>query len=265
MLTLIVATLLASNGTGKTMVRQQPGRLVSTRPAGPLIADVVNSVAHVTWNGSALVDSHGNSWSMSGAVPQIARSGLVPPAGGPFSDSNYYTLGTGADVLDFGGNFWACAIFNIGASFPPAWTLLFTNGAAGASGGGYVIQFDGSGTGAISLRHYDVGGGAYYAQTANAVVRNAVNVACFGRIGTQPYAQLNAGSIAATTNGTFAAGTGYQAILGRYSSAGLAFGQGSVIEMLFVNASPGADQAAATALFTSVINRVHSKLGITAW
>ena len=48
---------------------------------GALIPDDANTVAHVYWNGTALVDSKGNSWTMTGTVPQVAVS--------PFTTTRY--------------------------------------------------------------------------------------------------------------------------------------------------------------------------------
>src|SRR5574340_1492774 len=77
----------------------------------PLIPDDAGTVSHVVFNGSSLVDRFGNSWTQNGTVPQVARSGRTPAGAGPFSDANYYSLGTGSDVLDFAGDFSACIVF----------------------------------------------------------------------------------------------------------------------------------------------------------
>lgn len=262
---MLISVLLGSNASGKTMIRRQPGMIASIAGyQGPLIADAPGVRAHGTWNGVSLMDSQGNVWATNGTVPQVAKNGKTPSGAGPFSDANYYTLGSGSDVLDFAGDFWGCIVFKLGASLPAGWTVLFDNGISGAGNGGYVIQFDGSGAGTFRFSHYNSSGGTAYGQTANAALVGQINVGCFGRIGNSPYAKLNLGATADATAGAFSVGTAFTAYLGRYNSTGLSFG-GTVLEMIFVNASPGADSAAADALWAGVANRVKTRAGITAW
>lgn len=224
------------------------------------------AASHAYFDGAGIRDTKGVAWSTQGTPTQVARVGRVPP-GAVCSDSAYYYLAgspSGSDVLDFAGDFWGCVIFKLGGSLPTSWTVLFDNGISGVGNGGYVVQFDGTGAGTLRFAHYNAGNGTAYGQTANAAVTSQVNVACFGRIGNTPYAKLNLGAIANASTGAFSVGSAFQAYLGRYNSTGLAFG-GTLIETIFVPASPGSDSDAADALFTSVINGVHSKLGITAW
>src|SRR5512137_672945 len=65
---------------------------------GPLIADDPGTVAHVYWNGSALVDIMGNAWTQNGTVPQVAANASPFSPGnagaGPYTSANYYQLGT---------------------------------------------------------------------------------------------------------------------------------------------------------------------------
>jgi hypothetical protein len=76
---------------------------------GPFIEEDAGCVSHVYWNGSQLVDTKGNSWSMIGTVPQAATSQLYPQGfsassragAGPYGAGQYYTLNNGFSLGDF--------------------------------------------------------------------------------------------------------------------------------------------------------------------
>ena len=95
----------------------RPGRML-TLPFDTLGAHFLedeNTVAHVYWNGSALVDTKNNAWGTTGSPPMVAANALptLTAAGGVTLDgnNNLVTLGTGNDVLDFSGDWWACFAF----------------------------------------------------------------------------------------------------------------------------------------------------------
>lgn len=78
---------------------------------GPLLSEPIDTVLHVYWNGTQLVDTKNNTWTMTGTVPQITTSPLLyngqnmRNGAGPFSDNNYYTVpnSTLPSVTKFGG------------------------------------------------------------------------------------------------------------------------------------------------------------------
>ena len=105
-------------------------------------------MAHVYFNGSQLVDKYGNAWTQNGTVPQVARRGRIPAGAGAFSDANYYSLGTGNDVLDFAGDFSACIVFTATDVAAPV-KVLFSNGASSVAG--YYLQQAAGGAGTIAF------------------------------------------------------------------------------------------------------------------
>jgi hypothetical protein len=220
---------------------------------GPLIADDAGTVAHVRWNGSALVDSFGNSWTQNGTVPQVARSGRTPAGAGAFSDANYYSLGTGNDVLDFAGNFSGCVVSSItsGANSP----ALLSNGAFNTAG--YYVQHGGA-TGADVRITFNAAASNSPVADAAGTALNQINCICFGRAGTTGYLKANLRTLVTATAGTMTAATATQARIGRYTDAGFAVA-GTIYEVWLSTTTP------TDALFISIMNRVRSRAGVTAW
>jgi hypothetical protein len=110
--------------------------------SSPIIPDDGNTVAHIWVNGGTLIDTKGNTWASHGSVPFNAPAtvfGRSVEGIGPFSDSDYFTLGTGSDVIDFSGDFTATFIV---AGLPPAGNTryFFCNGGMQGRGeGGYAV------------------------------------------------------------------------------------------------------------------------------
>lgn len=247
-LEIIVAALLASNATGKTLVRTRPGRIVpSLSKCKTLICGRdASAVAHVYFDGAKLVDLKSNAWSMQGTVPQVARSGVNPPGAGPFSGSNYYTLGTGNDVLDFTGAFAAAVVFTQPSNMVIS-PVLFTNGVANTNG--YTAMFQGS---TVTALYLGAGG-----TTASMTAASGVNVMCFGYTGTQRGWKLNLNAFQAA-NATPVPATSSAAVLGAYNAGGQPV-NGTIYEAYF------ATDAVSDTLCTSIAQAVKAKLGITAW
>lgn len=247
---LLIVMLLASNADGKTLVRQQPGTMVTSPPCKTLICGYDGpAVSHVWFDGTTIRDTKGLAWSMEGTVPQVARSGSTPAGAGPYSDANYYSLAA-PNPFQFAGDFWACFVF-MGPTVTGSYQTL---GGAGGAGAGWIAT-------TTSTNGY---GAAYFAGgvvTSTAVSVGVVNVLCLGRTGTTGYAKLNLGAIASGT-GTSTLGT--TMALGRSAAVtGQAFGS-TVHELIGASASPG-PTATADALFTSIMQQVKFKMGITAW
>lgn len=242
-----VTLVLASNASGKTLVRTNQGTVVPVAAySGPLIADDSNTVCHATFNSAAIQDAKGCLWSMNGTVPQVAKSGKNPPGAGPYSVVNFYSLGTGNDALDFTGDWSACIVFSKTAAATS--NVIFSNGVSGASGYGIVLI---SGT-----TPYIYGTGAV-ASTANTVSTSALNVVCAGRSNTSALVKLNLGALASGTY-TYAAGTSAVAYLGKWAS-GTPASEVTVHEAWFSTTTP------TDALFTAIMQRVKLRAQVTAW
>jgi len=163
-----------------------------------LITPDGNVVSQVYWRNGALVDAQSVGWAMQGTVPQIGASGVFPPGAGPCSNVNYYKLGTGNDVLDFAGNFFAAIVLG---SNPPNGNLPYSNGGYQVSGLYLTIYNPGSfylSVNSAGAQGNAIASGTWYSGTANLL--------CFGCSGGIYYAALNAGSVgssaAAYVNGT---------------------------------------------------------------
>jgi hypothetical protein len=251
-LALLAALLLpvvasASNATGKTLVRSQQGTLVPiTGYSGPLIPDDPGTVVHVTWNGSALADSKGNTWTMGGTVPQVAKSGKVPAGAGVFSDSNYYSLGSGNDVLDFAGDFSLCIVFGLAAG--SSLDVMLADITAST---GYYIAANGS-----NVAQFKQGVNSYV--TVNTLSTTDINVVCVGRAGSALVLKANNGAaVPGASTGTPATAT--IAYLGRFSSTGNAAAREKIYEV-WASTSTATDY-----LFTMIQSRIKTRLGISAW
>lgn len=226
--------------------RLSPGRMgTAWWRRGPLITPDANTVAHVIWRNGALVDLLGNSWTMNGTVPQVASSGATPPGAGPFSDANNYSLGAGADVLDFAGDFSGFVVF-VPATLVGVQALI-ANGST-ASGTGFQAY---TSTATLNIGIWNPG---FAATTAGgSAVAGAVNVACFGIGGGQRRVKLNLGSIGGAAS-AMATPVTVPARIGRAEAAGQPATGLSILEAMFTSS------AATDASFTAVVSAVFSRL-----
>ena len=184
------------------------GKVLASFPlstSGGLITEDANTVAHVYWNGTALVDTKGNSWTQNGTVPQVTANPFTTTryGAGPFGTANYYSLGTGADVLDFAGDFTVCAVMVSGV----------------ASSEMIIDQHDDSTTG-WRIRKYSDGGcrfqhGSAFAYTGAGNVVGGPNVICGGRSGSTLYVKNNLGTTATQNVGTYSLPTAIVPMMGR--------------------------------------------------
>lgn len=198
--------------------------------ASYLIPDDAATVAHVYWNGSALVDIKGNAWTMNGTVPQ----GTYPRtrgAAGPFSASNYYSR-SGAF---FSGDFSVCVVYG-----GPLGANNLVVGEEDGTNGWWANARPSFGD-ALSFK---VGGIQTNVITGQLPTPNRPNVVCVGRSGTTGYVKTNLGTISTGPSG--AVGTAAR------TTIGFAAGQqtdGTIYEAWFSSTTPS------DALFTSIEQR----------
>lgn len=170
---------------------------------GALLAEDAGTVAHVYWNGSALVDTKGNAWTQNGTVPQVAAnaSPFVPgkAGAGPFSIANNYqgptTLGEFSGAQDF-----SVTVVVVPTSVANAQTIISKTRPATTAGWWMEVA---AGTGVIYCRAYD--GAGRTAATPTGLVLGAINVVTCGRSGGNLYARLNSGASASIAIGTIVA------------------------------------------------------------
>lgn len=230
-----------------------PGRLGGTWwRRGPLITPDSNTVAHVVFRNGVISDTRGNSWSMSGTVPQNSAAGSVPPSGGTFTDANYYSLGAGNDVLDFAGNFSGCIIFSL-TSTPAAVPVAFSNGEFGVNG--YYVYLGGSASpfsGIVFRSPAD----NVISETATGFTAGIPQIACFGRSGTTGYFKANLRTLITGATGAITTGTTSPAYLGRYVGINNSFSLagGKIYEAWFSSSTPS------DALFTSLVTQAFSRM-----
>jgi hypothetical protein len=213
---------------------------------GPLITPDANTVAHVIWRNGALVDTKGNSWTMNGTVPQVASSGSTPPSAGPYTGVNFYSLGAGADVLDFAGGTFSAAVVGQITSLPASSAPLIDNGAPVSSG--WLFHLNNTGT--VLVACYN--GGAFSTSTANAVVAGQTFVAFAGMTAGTLYAKLN-GGVMTSAAGTMTTPTTVVAALG-WSAATSRNYTGTIYEAWASTTAPS------DALFTTILGQVNSRL-----
>lgn len=258
---LIIAAVLASNASGKQMVRAQPGTLVPSTglPSGPLIAADASALTHVTWNGTAFVDAKGLAWTEDGTVTEFARAGREPAGATDFTDTNYIHLGTGTDPLDvqLGNDFTICVVYKVTAwtttGHNASSTTLYGNGAYQSQG--FVLDLTSTTTKAYTSRV-----GAAASVDGGATPLNIPSVVCFGRDADTVRIKLNGkATVEGAIVASFVKGTGLPARIGRDSNGTGLWLIGSVYEVYATTS------AATDALMTDIETRVFQRLGRPAW
>lgn len=190
--------------------------------------DTTGATSAVSWDGSALVDSAGLTWGMTGTVPQVAATALPTTASsgaaGPFSAANYYAYGTASDPLDSTGDRFGCAAFSP-ASLGAA-QMLWSNGNPGTSG--HYVQMGSSGVVVFASSVP----ASQTATTGNTAVATGLNVACWWRTGNSIFAKLNLGTTATTAAGAAeVSGTAYVAKIGLLEGGGQPF-TGTILHVI---------------------------------
>lgn len=105
---------------------------------GAPLSDDANTKCHLSWTtNDALTDSKGCAWAATGAPAAVSASDLYPTGWtstarhgrGPLDDTNYYSLGTGNDVMDLATG-TVCVVFSIPAANTDATNdVLYSNEA----------------------------------------------------------------------------------------------------------------------------------------
>jgi hypothetical protein len=162
-----------------------------------LFDDDANTVAHVAFRHGELIDLKSNAWVMPvNPVPQVTSGAFsIPPSGNLSNPTTYYTLGSGADVLDFPGGVFTIAIVATPANYAAPTSVLLAN--SNNSTDGWFTSMTVTGNGRFVTRQP----AASDLSTANIAALNVPFVLCAGRDGTNSMVKLNFGTIvsAATT------------------------------------------------------------------
>lgn len=249
MVSLILAAVLASNATGKALVRQQQGTIVpQSAKIKPVITEDAGVVAHVWFNGTGIQDTKGNAWPMNGTVPQVARVPPRPSGSGPFMDAAWYSSATASDAFDV-TTFTACVVFAGPSSFT-RFNAFVQAGDNSSKGWNVFLNQTTPTAGFYSFPSSSL-------STSNAAVASAVNVACWGHGAGTSHVKLNLGSDS-TSSRTITSDTGTASRIGNTAAANQYFGA-TIFEVYMTTTAP------TDALFTSIMNEVKAKLGITAW
>jgi hypothetical protein len=194
----------------------------------PIITEDPSYVSHVYWDGSKIIDTKGLAWVVNGTVPLLgsasgATAGL-PSGAGPFSDANYYTNGSGSDVLDATGDRFGAAIVT-GVS-NGAGNVLVCNGTPATAG--HFIQIT---AGQAPTFSSEVPGNQATSSTTFTTV-GQLAVICWWRIGNNINIQCNLGLVATVNaGGAEVSGTSSQLYIGRYVNASNPF-SGTIHEIV---------------------------------
>lgn len=240
----VLALVLASNASGKTLVRAQPGTIVpATAKAKTILRDEPGMVMHTYWTATGVQDTKGFAWAQQGAVPLVSAVPPLPYGAGPHDASNHYYASNPTAISALTGN-WTCRVVFAGAASGTFVDPL-------ALGNGYVAAQNRS-----SSSRVEIWGSAMGPATANAVLTTATNVLSFGVSGTTMYAKLNGGTTASAAKPS--AGGWTNSVIGESG----AFDQNFPATVYELSCAPAAfteaDEVDAHA-------SVKAKLGITAW
>jgi hypothetical protein len=230
----------------RRMLQGGAGRLGSAWwRRGPLITPDANRVAHVIWRNGALVDLAGNTWTQGGTVDQIPSSGSIPP-GTRYTGANKYTLGAGADVLDFAGD-WTGVFVLFPSTVSGLSQELLNHSVVGISG--YRVDLPGSGTPRINM--WSSGGGAV---TANTIATGTPQVVSAGRSGTNCYIRLNLGASVAGAITPYVSPVAVAPVIGSDGVSGQPCDRTTILEMYLTTSTP--TDALTGALVSQVFQRL---------
>jgi hypothetical protein len=210
-----------------------------------------NDVSHLYWDGITIRDAFPNTWTMQGTVPQVTRSDGIPPGSGPYSNANYYYLGTGSDVLDFAVPYTVVIVFTPTTTASTAMGLI----ANMSSTAGYMIQRTSN---SIMLLRVMTAGSSYSDVSSSGLVMDVPNVICAGSNGTTQYLKVNLGTIQTVASVAITAATTQRAQVGASGWTNPAATE-IIYEAKFSTDTP------TDVLCTSIANTVKTQLGITGW
>ena len=212
------------------------GKVLASYPlttSGPLIVEDSGTVAHVYWNGTALVDTKGNAWTENGTVPQVSANPFTTTryGAGPFSAANYYSLGTGTDVLDLPGDMTVCVVFS---GLLAGTSEIASDGGFGAAGAGWSLLASAT---QVIFDTYDAAS-AYTRASSAATVTSGPCVICAGRSGSTQYVKSNLVATVSQAGAKTVAATSNPAMIGRRATgAGTVPMEGTIYE-LYATSTP---------------------------
>lgn len=119
------------------------GNFIATHT--PVIPEDDGTISHVYWDGNQLVDTKKLAWVRVGTPIVMPETPGFPSRVYPFSDANYYSLGSGASVLNFDGPFTFHIIFSYSGAVQE---IPFSCSAANGSNG-FCISLTGTTLNAI--------------------------------------------------------------------------------------------------------------------
>jgi hypothetical protein len=189
----LLAAMLLSQGLTQSMPGQSGGKVLASFPlvtSGPLIDEDANTVAHVYWNGTALVDTKGNAWTANGSIPMVTANPFTTTryGAGPFAADKFYSLAS-PNALQFASTFTVCVVW-IPAAIANQ-RLVYVHGT---NTGWQMLQATGS-----NVTMYTGTGSALTATAAGGYTVGAPTVACVGRDATKSYAKANLGTTVSAT------------------------------------------------------------------
>jgi hypothetical protein len=218
---LALLLLLPGLALAQGLAYASPKALSPQPQSGPVLVEDAGTVVHVYWNGTALVDTKGTAWTMTGTVPMVARAKNRPAGAGPYSVANFYTTTNIADPFDFVANYTCTIIFT--PTTVAGNQVLINSGLAGTSG--FYIQI----TAGVMWHGVSV-------PTANSAqaplpVAGFRTVASFGRDNTNAYIKVNNTLTGKLASALAVSTSGVTTSLGRYSGGAQDF-SGTIHELL---------------------------------
>jgi hypothetical protein len=223
-------------------------------PRRTIIKPDGNTVAHVYWNGAALVDTKRNAWTATGTPTAVPSSPPVPAGATGFTVGAFYGLGAGADALDFAGDFSVCVVFSFINAVAAQLTLVSAGNWNVA--GWYLIAYN---SGGVTFATNTAGAESIVVPANGAIAGGGINVACGGRAGATLYAKTNLGAIASAPAGTITPATSLPTRIG-HGNGTTDPAVNTTIHEVWASTTPPSD-----ALFVAVQQSVKAKLQITAW
>lgn len=269
LVTLAVAVAPPVSAASRMRYRDQAaGRGVAASPvvlslplssSGPYFQDDAGTVMHCRgedYSGGTLTCQTGGAWTKNGSITGSVTSPLYPngfsssarTGFGPFSGSNYFTLGSGSDVLDFAGDHTVCVAWLINSN-SQEFDIIASDGAYPVAG--WYIQLFESGT-TVAMQYVTNGSGSGLDATTafQAKPTGGVMVACGGLDGTTARAKLNNGAVVSRAGVPYSPGTGYAAVLGAYNGGAASADSATAILEFWASSSP-----ATSARLTEMTNR----------
>lgn len=214
-----------------------------------LIAEDANTVAHVYWNGSALVDTKSNAWTQNGTVPQNAATWNAPPSAGPYSVANNYQGPTSLMEWSGASPFQVSVVFTP-TSFSTTQTILSKSLNYPVSAGWALRTYtDGS-----PIFDYNDGASRLLASAVPATLYKP-NVITVWNSGGSCYIKVNGGASASLPCAAITSGSAYAMRIGG-NDAGALSATTTTIHEVYATTTPFSETTVA-ALQASVMAKIN--------